>query len=166
MFRTGDLARLRPDGALVFAGRNDHQVKVLGHRVELGEVEAHLATHPGVAACAVLAREDLLVACVVPRGLTLSLSELRDHPPGRSPATCSRPRSPSSTAFRSPPRQLDRTALAGVAAKPKSTHYVPPADDLEQTVLDCFRQVLDDRGLGMADDFFHHGGSSLRRCGW
>ena len=162
MYRTGDLARLRPDGALVFAGRNDHQVKVLGHRVELGEVEAHLATHPGVAACAVLAREDHLVACVVPRGLTPSLSELRDHLAQSLPGYLL----PSALTVldRLPVTangKLDRTALAGVAAKPKSTHYVPPADDLEQTVLDCFRQVLDDRGLGMADDFFHHGGSSL-----
>jgi len=70
-FRTGDLGRFREDGAIEFFGRRDHQIKIRGFRVELGEIEAVLAAHPGVQACAVTVfrcddADPLLVAHIVP----------------------------------------------------------------------------------------------------
>ena len=56
LYKTGDLARFRPDGEIEFLGRLDHQVKVRGVRIELGEIEVALARHPGVAAAVVVAR--------------------------------------------------------------------------------------------------------------
>lgn len=72
LYKSGDLARLLPDGSLEFCGRIDHQVKVNGNRVELGEIEAALARHPGVREALVTAQDDgtgrqQLVAYVVPR---------------------------------------------------------------------------------------------------
>ncbi|MEU5002608.1 amino acid adenylation domain-containing protein [Streptomyces sp. NPDC021622] len=69
-YRTGDIVRPRPDGALDFLGRRDHMVKIRGNRVELGEVEAVIGTHPAVDAVAVVMSgtglEARLVAYVVP----------------------------------------------------------------------------------------------------
>src|SRR5439155_19218880 len=85
VYRTGDLAKWRPDGTIECLGRVDHQVKIRGFRIELGEIEATLGKHAGVWQSAVMAREDLdgrkrLVAYFTP---TLSpaptAGDLRDH---------------------------------------------------------------------------------------
>jgi acyl-coenzyme A synthetase/AMP-(fatty) acid ligase len=67
LYRTGDLARWLPDGSIDFLGRRDHQVKVRGFRVELGEVEAVLRRHPPVREAVVVAQDQSLVAYLVPR---------------------------------------------------------------------------------------------------
>src|SRR6185295_14987913 len=58
MYRVGDLVRRRADGELEYLGRLDHQIKIRGFRVELGEIEAALSACPGVGEAAVVARED------------------------------------------------------------------------------------------------------------
>ncbi len=72
LYRTGDRARRRADGAVEYLGRNDHQVKIRGLRIELGEIESVLARHPRVAATVVVDRpapsgEPMLVAYVQAR---------------------------------------------------------------------------------------------------
>jgi len=72
LYRTGDRARILPDGALEFRGRTDDQVKIGGHRIELGEIEHALREHGGVREAVVLAREDgsgakQLLAYIAPR---------------------------------------------------------------------------------------------------
>ncbi|MFG3350620.1 amino acid adenylation domain-containing protein [Streptomyces sp. NPDC048001] len=83
IYRTGDLVELRPDGILHFLGRLDDQVKIRGHRVETGEVEAHLRTLPEVADAVVVVREgpggvkQLVAFCVPARGAEVAASAVR-----------------------------------------------------------------------------------------
>ncbi|WNG18185.1 amino acid adenylation domain-containing protein [Cystobacter fuscus] len=78
LFRSGDLARYTPDGALHFIGRADSQVQLRGYRIELGEIESCLREHPAVVEAVVIAEEDRLVAIVQGRA-GVALAELRVH---------------------------------------------------------------------------------------
>ncbi|RIE04947.1 AMP-binding enzyme [Cohnella faecalis] len=83
MYRTGDLARWLPDGNIEYLGRIDEQVKVRGHRIELGEVESALRSHESVKEATVIARKDeegsaYLCAYFVANG-NLGAAELRKH---------------------------------------------------------------------------------------
>ncbi|PMB34523.1 amino acid adenylation, partial [Fischerella thermalis CCMEE 5319] len=79
LYKTGDLARYRPDGNIEFLGRSDRQVKIRGFRVELGEIEAVLEQHPTIREVAVVAREiqgdPRLVAYIVPSSQHLNSQE-------------------------------------------------------------------------------------------
>jgi amino acid adenylation domain-containing protein len=168
MYRTGDLGRLLPDGAIELVGRGDHQVKVRGVRVELGEVEAVLREHSGVRDAAVVAEaggsgDTRLSAFVVPASAPApSTDELREHLrtlvaeqaiPAAFAIRDSLPRTPAG--------KLDRRALLALERPRKDAEAVPPRTDLERTLLSIWEETLGQTVSGVSDNFFDLGGHSL-----
>ncbi|TDV57554.1 non-ribosomal peptide synthase protein (TIGR01720 family)/amino acid adenylation domain-containing protein [Actinophytocola oryzae] len=168
MYRTGDVVRRRADGNLEFVGRADHQVKIRGHRVEPGEIEAVLAEDPTVGQAVVVAREDnglkRLVAYVVPTGdgrpapARLRAQVTRVLPAYMVPAAFvvldSFPLSPNG--------KLNRDMLpAPVFGSVADAGFVAPRDDREQLLATVWAEVLGHADIGVTDDFFALGGDSI-----
>ncbi|GGS45380.1 non-ribosomal peptide synthetase [Streptomyces griseoviridis] len=169
MYRSGDLARRRPDGTLDYVGRADAQVQLRGFRIEPGEIEAVLAAHPGVARAAVLVRRAAhgaaqLVAYTVPAGGTRpDPAALRAHAAARLPeymvpAVCV----PVDALPLTANGKLDADALPApdfTAAASGSR----PADPQEALVCALFEDVLklDRDTVGTDANFFDLGGDSL-----
>jgi amino acid adenylation domain-containing protein len=170
MYRTGDLGRLLPDGTLAFGGRLDRQVKIRGHRVEPDGIADVLAGHPGIAACAVVARESAgherhLTAYVVPSaGLTPSSTGLREFLSQRVPeytipaAFVRLPALPCDANGK-----LDRTALPEPAQENilPFAGYRPPESFVEKRISTLLENLLYVDRVGLDDDFFLLGGQSL-----
>jgi len=174
-YRTGDLVRQDADGNLEFLGRIDHQIKIRGFRVELGEIEVVLGQHGAVTESAVVAREDApgeqqLVAYIVPRGSEApAVPELRDHLRARLPDHMI----PEAFVFvdalpRSSAEKVDRAALA---ARPPTRRraellpqvpYVAPSGAVEQAIAAVWQDVLAVDSIGARDRFLDLGGESLR----
>ncbi|HEY6924562.1 MAG TPA: amino acid adenylation domain-containing protein, partial [Steroidobacteraceae bacterium] len=164
MYKTGDLGRYLPDGNLVFLGRNDSQVKIRGYRIEPGEIEAHLLACPGVRAAAVIAREDRLVAYVVPEERTeLSVEHLRARlaselaeymVPAAYVVLPSLPLTPNG--------KLDRRALPAPEADAYLKRaYEAPVGEVEIAIASIWRDLLKIQQVGRHDHFFELGGHSL-----
>ncbi|ANZ40480.1 hypothetical protein BBK82_35175 [Lentzea guizhouensis] len=170
MYRTGDVVRWLPGGALEFAGRADDQVKLRGFRIELGEVEAVLGRHPGVGGLVVVVREDdlggkQLVAYLVPT----------------DPARAPEPADVAAFAGRTLPDymvpavfvvldalplsangKVDRAALPEPSLTASAAPYVAPRTDTEQVIAEIWTEVLGVDRVGAEDDFIALGGDSMR----
>ena len=170
MYRTGDLARYRPDGVIEFLGRRDRQVKILGFRVEPGEIEAALAQHPAVKHALVMLREDRpgdrrLVAYVVcEAGGAVSPAALRGFlrttlpeylVPAAFVAMEALPLTPSG--------KVDRRALpvADLSAAPPDGAFVAPRTEIETALARLWAQALGRSRVAVHDNFFDLGGHSL-----
>lgn len=169
LYRTGDLVRLLDDGNLAFIGRADGQVKLRGFRIEVGEIEAALAEHPAVGACAVVADQDAagnarLVAYLSARDQPLPAATLRTYLAERLPDFMV----PASFVWLATlpitaNGKLDRRALPQPpATRPELTEpYQAPTDAAERRVCAVFAEVLGLDQVGRADNFFDLGGNSL-----
>ena len=178
LYRTGDRARRRADGALEFLGRLDAQVKVRGHRVEPAEIEATLARQPGVRAAAVAVREDAagerrLVAYVVAEpGHALAAGALRERLRDGLRAWLPEYMLPSQyvpvdALPLTPNGKLDRAALPAPPSDGQEAEgdappdYVAPRTSLERRLAAIWVDVLAIDHVGVHDDFFDLGGHSL-----
>ncbi|MFF5025539.1 amino acid adenylation domain-containing protein [Streptomyces collinus] len=172
MYRTGDLARYDADGELEFLGRVDEQVKIRGHRIEPGEIEAALAGQPEVESSLVIAhrrpreREARLVAYVAPRaGHVVEVAELRARlgrtlPGYMVPAVFV----PLDAFPMTANGKIDRRALPDPDAHGARVagEYVNPRSRTEQIVAETWAEVLGLPKVGALDNFFELGGDSIR----
>jgi amino acid adenylation domain-containing protein len=174
LYRTGDRARLRPDGAVEYIGRADHQVKIRGFRIELGEIESRLQQCPGVREAVVLAVPlsggQQLVAYVVADQATLEnaatqaafrqqiraalQAHLPDYMvPGHLLLLANLPLTPSG--------KLDRKALPAPDPAQLQGDYRAPQSDAELCLAKIWADVLQVSRVGLDDHFFELGGHSL-----
>lgn len=173
LYKTGDQCRLRGDGAVLFAGRRDHQVKIRGVRIELGEIEAVFTHHPAVEVGVVgthagEGEEKSLVAWFVPT------STSADDPPSTEDLqSWLRERLPEvmvPSAFLA----LDALPLTGAGKVDRQAlpdpgevdfgggrEIVPPRDDVEEIVAGVWTDILPVEEVSVVDDFFALGGHSL-----
>jgi amino acid adenylation domain-containing protein len=169
MYRTGDQARVQADGTIGFLGRRDHQVKLRGFRVELGEVEAMLRQHPDVQDVVAVIREAqpghrLLIAYLAVReGATVDEAAARQFLAGRLPdfMVPSRvlvlPQLPLT-----PNGKIDRAALPPPEREAERTApYVAPATPTEASLCTMWEALVGATRVGTSDNFFELGGHSL-----
>jgi thioesterase domain-containing protein/acyl carrier protein len=173
LYRTGDMARMREDGNIEFLGRGDHQVKIRGQRLELGEIEALIREHPAVSDCVVCVRGDsadekylvaYVIACADHRP---PVSELIDFARKRAPEYMI----PQAFVYLevfplTPNGKLDRLALPEPArVKNEFVNFVErfeePRDRVERSIASIWMDLLKLDRVGIHDDYFDLGGNSL-----
>jgi acyl-CoA synthetase (AMP-forming)/AMP-acid ligase II len=165
LYRSGDLARRRADKELVYLGRGDGQVKINGFRIELGEVEAALSDYPGMQQVCVIAHADqtgrqrLAAYFVAEKSIEAHLvSEFlsRRLPPQMMPAFYVQMGAIPLTGN----GKVDRAALPKpvTGSRVATTEHGSP---MQERVAAAWRKVLDTANVGLDDNFFDIGGTSL-----
>ena len=169
LYRTGDAARYLNTGLIQFLGRVDNQVKISGFRIEPGEIETALCSHPDVTSALVLAREDTpgdkrLVAYAVAGGQPPpTTEELRNYlrervPEYMVPSVVMILDALPLTAH----GKVDHNALPAPQFVSRSGgDYVAPQNDLQQQLVDIWEELFKLHPIGITDDFFELGGHSL-----
>jgi amino acid adenylation domain-containing protein/non-ribosomal peptide synthase protein (TIGR01720 family) len=164
LYRTGDRCRFLADGNIEYLGRLDHQVKLRGQRIELGEIDAALLNLPAITGACTLVIDNRLVAfyssTTTQSGLdTLLAAQLPAH---MVPAVSVQiPAIPLSSNGK-----IDRKALAALPLPHSQKDYAAPRNDLERLLCRLFGELLGDaltggREVGTSDSFFALGGDSI-----
>lgn len=169
MYRTGDRARWKDDGTIEFMGRMDTQVKILGHRIEPGEIETVLGMNPEIGQVCVVPQVDengskrLVAYCVPMPGREPSAADLRKFLAGKLPqymipalfvSLSSLPLSPNG--------KVDRAALPAPSVRGDGQASTEaPSSQFEKTLTALWTRILRVERLGLDDNFFDLGGDSL-----
>ncbi len=168
LYRSGDLVRQRADGCIEYVGRADHQIKLRGQRVELGEIESVLAQLPQVVGAVVKAwpmhdgADSQLVGYVVMRAGNEDTHTLRAQLAERLPAhmvpvIVSLPHLPLANTGKVDRSALPQPVLQACAVSPEDL----PRDSTEIALVQIWQEVLHLHHVGIHDNFFELGGHSL-----
>ncbi len=169
LYRSGDLVLFEPDGKLKFLGRMDHQVKVRGFRIEMGEIESVLNAHPDIQESIVIKREDAsgdarLFAYIIAK-IPLDDAALREHMQAKLPDYMVPSAIVALDAFPLTPNgKVDRRSLPEPGGQQLDTRveYVAPRNETETTIAGLWEGVLKIDRAGVHDNFFAMGGHSLK----
>ncbi|AMN43176.1 AMP-binding protein [Rhodoplanes sp. Z2-YC6860] len=180
IYQTGDWALRRPDGLIEFIGRRDRQIKLRGHRINLGDIESALKSCRGVHEAAVIATLDeaglpqrLVAYCELeatsahlqPIDLNVMLADILPTfmVPGSIRILDALPRLPNLKIDR---EGLRRQEQQEQEQRKQDRHFAAPvgieaSNEIQQTLLQLWRDVLGRQDIGIDDDFFLSGGDSL-----
>ncbi len=168
LYRTGDLARRQEDGTIEFLGRKDNQVKILGHRIEPGEIETVLNQHPGIQQSCVVVNSDgtgnkrLVAYYVAGRNGAGSTTEIREYLAARLPGfMVPAVFMPLTSLPLNPNGKIDRTALPAPDSVSGGSAPSQPQSDLEQIIAALWKKILRVENVGLDGNFFDLGGDSL-----
>ena len=170
LYKTGDLARWRADGALEYLGRNDFQLKVRGYRIEPGEIEAALSQHPAVRESVVLAAAGKSGAKRLAAYVVSAVTAAELVPSLRSFLAARLPDYMIPERFRildqlplTPSGKLDRRALTvlELSGRESLAEFVPPRDGVELQLAQLWQELLEVYPVSRRDNFFELGGHSL-----
>ncbi|MCX7923160.1 MAG: amino acid adenylation domain-containing protein [Clostridia bacterium] len=168
LYRSGDLARMLPNGEMEYLGRIDHQVKIRGHRIELGEIETRILKHVSIKEAVVIAREDkdgnkYLCAYIVSE-VSMTVSQLREYlskdlPEYMIPSYFIQLDKIPMTSN----GKVDRKALPIPDGSINTgTEYKAPGNELEEKFAKIWAEVLGVEKLGVNENFFDLGGDSIK----
>ncbi len=170
IYKTGDVACFLPDGLIKIQGRADFQIKLHGHRIEIGEIEAILSKHPAICETVVVLYEDntaekRLVAYSVTKEEAPNVTEVRNFLKKKLPEYMI----PSVFMFlpalpKTPNGKIDRKALPiPENIRPElNNEYIKPKSELEQLIAGIWSENLNIDKIGIYDNFFDLGGTSVK----
>lgn len=169
MYKTGDLARWLPDGNIEYLGRVDFQVKINGLRIELGEIEYQLSILPEIKEAKVIDCIDkrgnkcLIAYCTKESEFVYEIKQLKKLLKEKMPAYMV----PSAFIYMeqlplTPNGKLDRKALPEISDILEEREYVEAVTEEEKLLVELFKEILGIKQIGIKDDFFELGGTSLK----
>lgn len=171
IYKSGDIARLLKNGTVEYVGRRDSQIKIRGHRIEIGEIEDNFSKYPDVQDVAIIPKKEsdgqnMLVAYFTSKNQDkLPISNLKQFLADRLPSyfipkyLCQLDQLPLS-----PTGKIDRKKLAGFPhedAFDEERNYVAPETESQRLIAKAWEKVLSKEPIGLTDNFFDIGGDSL-----
>jgi len=183
LYRTGDLARWLPDGNIEYLGRTDFQVKIRGFRIELGEIENRLLKHEGIKEAVILVKETAAtntgspaapgspkdnagyLSAYIVTAREFNAAELKEYllkelPAYMVPSTFIKvDRIPLTTSGKVDRKTLESYDLGTTLST--GVEFVPPRDHIEKTIANTWKELLNLEEVGIDDNFFDLGGTSL-----
>lgn len=168
LYKTGDLGRWLPDGNIEYLGRMDNQIKIRGNRIEIGEIEMQLLSHPDIKEAVVIVQEDESEKYLCGYFLSdkeLTVKSLREYLAKKIsqhmipvymmqldyiPLMAN--------------GKIDREKLSQISSKGfnEKRDIVEPGNEIERKVFDIWSNVLGREGISISDDFYVLGGNSLK----